>query len=103
MSAQEVHIERLIGRKIHDPEGRSAGAIEEIEAELRDGEWVVTKVLTGPVGLLTRLSSLGMGAWLLGFLGARKSLGGCEIAWRHLDLRDPNDPRLRCPVRELRH
>lgn len=97
----EVHLERLIGRRIHDPEGRKVGVIEEIEAELQDGEWVVTKVLTGPIGMLTRLSSLGIGAWLLGLLGARKSAGGHEIAWRDLDLGDPMRPRLRCPADAL--
>lgn len=100
--AREVHIERLIGRTIRDPQGRSAGAIEEIEAELQDGDWVATRVLTGPIGLLARLSSLGPGAWLLGLLGARKLLGGYEICWGDVDLSDPARPRLRCPVSELR-
>ncbi|HEU4962008.1 MAG TPA: hypothetical protein VFT56_16590 [Sphingomonas sp.] len=101
-SPREIHLERLIGTKVRDPEGRSAGAIEEIEAEPHDGEWVVTRVLTGPVGMLTRLSALGIGAWLLGLLGARKSIGGCEIAWRDLDLTDPSHPRLRCSVDQVR-
>jgi hypothetical protein len=102
-SRGEIHLECLIGRRIHDSDGRNVGVIEEIEAELQDGEWVVTKVLTGPMGMLTRLSSLGIGAWLLGFLGARKSAGGHEIAWRDLDLHDPIRPRLRCPADELDH
>lgn len=95
---REVHLERLIGRRVLDPEGRSAGIIEEIEAELQAGEWVVTTILTGPVGMMTRLSALGIGGWLLGFLGARKSAGGYRIAWRHIDLTDPAYPRLRCPI-----
>lgn len=100
-AVREIHLERLIGCKIRDADGRNVGAIEEIEAELQDGEWVVVKILTGPIGMLTRLSSLGPGAWLLGFLGARKSFGGHEIACRDLDWRDPMHPRLRCPVGEL--
>lgn len=99
--SREIHLERLIGRRIRDSEGRRVGIVEEMEAELRDGEWVVTRVLTGPVGMLTRLSSLGIGIWLLGLLGARKSLGGHEIAWQHLDMRDPAHPRLRCTIRDL--
>lgn len=99
---REIHIERLIGRKIRDPEGKPAGAIEEIEAEFQGGDWVVTRVLTGPIGLLSRLSSLGPGAWLLGLLGARKLLGGYEIPWKDMNLDDPEHPRLRCPVSKLR-
>lgn len=101
VSAREIHLERLIGCKIYDSEHRCAGAIEEIEAELQDGEWVVVKVLTGPIGMLTRLSSLGVGGWLLGLLGARKSIGGYEIEWRHLDLADPARPRLTCPLGDI--
>lgn len=100
-ATQEIHLERLIGCKVHDSDGRSVGTIEEIEAELQNGEWVVVTILTGPIGMLTRLSSLGLGAWLLGFLGARKSLGGYEIACQDLDWRDPTHPRLRCPIGAL--
>ncbi|HET8612205.1 MAG TPA: hypothetical protein VFL92_05510 [Sphingomonas sp.] len=101
MGGREIHLERLIGCKVHDSAGRSAGRIEEIEAELQGGEWVVVSIMTGPIGLLTRLSSLGIGAWLLGLLGARKLVGGYEIGWRQLDLHDPARPRLLCPVGEL--
>lgn len=98
---REIHLERLIGCKVYDSAGRCAGAIEEIEAELQNGEWAVVNVLTGPIGLLTRLSSLGIGVWLLDILGARKSAGGYEIAWRYLDLSDPKQPRLRCSIGDI--
>ncbi|HET8654655.1 MAG TPA: hypothetical protein VFL93_04010 [Longimicrobiaceae bacterium] len=101
MSAREVHLELLIGCKVRDPDGESAGRIEEVEVEERDGKWLVTGYLTGPVGMLARLSSLDLGVWLLGHLGAAKSPGGYHIPWDQLDLADPGNPRVRCPVREL--
>lgn len=102
MSAREIHLERLIGTKVRDAQGGNAGTIEEIVAERRGDDWEVTEVLTGPVGLLTRLSALGIGAWLLDLLGARKSGGGCTIPWQELDLSDPERPKLRCPVSAVR-
>lgn len=102
MTTREIHLEQLLGRKVRDPDGRSAGSIEEVVAEERDGEWVVVEYLTGPEGMLARLSSLQLGLWVVDLLGASKSPGGYRIPWDQLDLSDPTRPRVRCRTRELR-
>ncbi|HET8649682.1 MAG TPA: hypothetical protein VFL95_06560 [Gemmatimonadales bacterium] len=102
MTAPEIHLERLLGRKVRDPDGRSAGSIEEIAAEDGSGEWLVTEYITGPVGALERLAAYGPGLWLLGWLGAGKSPNGYRIPWDQLDLSEPEHPRLRCLISELK-
>ncbi|HET7320920.1 MAG TPA: PRC-barrel domain-containing protein [Longimicrobiaceae bacterium] len=101
MSAEEVRLELLLGCEVRDADGASAGKIQEILVEERDDEWVVTNYLTGPAGMLARLSSLDIGLWVLGLLGAGKSPGGLRIPWNELDLADPAHPRLLCRVDEL--
>lgn len=102
MSATEVHLERLLGRKVKDADGKSAGSIEEIAVDDSSGEWLVTEYITGPVGALERLSAYGPGLRLLDLLGAAKSPNGYRIPWDKLDLSDPLRPRLRCRVSDLK-
>jgi hypothetical protein len=88
----ELPLHRLLGRKVLDADGRSIGRIEEIHAESRNGELVVTEWVLGARGVLERLGVVAMARVLLGWppVGAPEVLG-----WAELDLADPERPRRR--------
>jgi hypothetical protein len=91
MTRIEVRLQDLLGREVHDRDGRRAGRIEEFRAA-RTGE--IVAVAIGAAGLLERLD-----------LGARLILGAHargKVARRdQIDLSDPKRPRLTCRVDEL--
>jgi hypothetical protein len=93
---REVHLDRLVGRKVIAPDGRSVGRVQEIRVEWQGDVLVVTEYLIGTRALIERLSA--------GALIAHDSdIGSGYCAWWHeLDLRDPTHPRLTCPVEQLR-
>lgn len=101
MASREIHLERLLGRSVRDPEGKSIGRIEEVRAETQGEEWVIQEYLVGSTALLERLSAWRIGVSLLKLLGARKLHGGHRIPWDQLDLTDPEHPRLRCTIADL--
>jgi sporulation protein YlmC with PRC-barrel domain len=100
MATPEVHLERLVGRCVHDAAGRSVGRIEEVIAGQNGGEWVIREYLVGRDAFLTRLSALGIGRPFLKFFGAGIH-PGYRIPWDKLNLTDPKKPRLECPADEL--
>src|SRR5690242_13896212 len=94
--SQEIRLDRLIGRKVVTANNRSLGRLEECRAEQRGGSWLVTEWVIGTAGLLERL---GLGIRML--LGLR-SAGGYVARWDQLDLSNPDRPRLKCSVNELK-
>ena len=92
-----VHIELLLGRKVHDPEGRRVGRILEVHAEPEGKDCVVREYLLGAAALLTRL---GISAGRLVGLPAHRE--PIRVPWDQMDLSDPARPRLRCRVEELK-
>ena len=91
MSAREVRVERLLGRRVRATNGRVVGRIEEIRAEKRGQAHVVAGYELGEAGWLERM---GLGR----LLGRRE---GRLARWDQLDLSDPERPRLTCTVSEL--
>lgn len=102
MATHEVHLELLLGRCVLDSTGKSVGRIEEVRAEQQGDEWVVQEYLIGTAALLERLSAWRIGLSILRLLGARKIHGGYSVPWDKLDLTDPEKPRLRCTLDELK-
>jgi hypothetical protein len=98
--AKEFHVELLLSRQVIAPNGRSAGRLEEVRAEERDGELVVADYLVGEYGALERLSAWRVGRAILHAVGLGRK-GGYRVRWDQLDVSDPKAPRLRCPVEEL--
>ena len=97
-----MRVEELLGRKVVDAEGRSAGRIEELRAHVRDGKCVVTRFDLGREGLLERLSVGGVTLELVALLGGRRGAArGHSVPWEQMDLHDPKHPRLRCRVADL--
>jgi hypothetical protein len=91
-----VRLDRLLGRIVLTANNKRLGRLEEIRAERRGDECVVTEYLIGGVGLLERL---GLSVRLI--LGMPS--GPSFIArWDQLDLTNADKPRLTCPVTDLR-
>lgn len=102
MATQRVHVERLIGTRVRDPEGRPVGRIEEIKAEVCDGgECRVTEFQLGSRALWKRLDITSFALAILAVFGADKYPATHRVPWDQMDLSDPARPRLRCRAEEL--
>ncbi len=106
MSAVELRVEELLGRKVVDADGRKVGHIEDFVAERRSGELVVREFLTGETGTLSRLSVVTSRSVLFfvhllaGRLAGRRA--GYRIRWDEIDLSDPGHPKALLPRDRLR-
>ena len=101
MKRRRIHLEQLLGRKVHDPAGKSAGRIEEVLAERQGDRWVVTEYLLGAGGLMERLSLVGAASLFVSLLGGFGGSASYRVPWDQMDLADPNHPRLKCPADSL--
>jgi sporulation protein YlmC with PRC-barrel domain len=101
MARHEIHVEHLVGRRVLALNGRAVGRLEEICAEPRGNQFVVTEYHVGIYAAFDRLSGGSMGRTLLSVLPVRGKRGGYRVPWNKLDLSDPLRPRLRCSVDEL--
>jgi sporulation protein YlmC with PRC-barrel domain len=101
MAAREINVESLLSRRVYALNGKCIGRIEEVRAETRRGECLVTEYLVGVYALFERLAASPIGRAILRTLRMRRRDGGYRVAWNQLDLSDPEKPRLRCSVSEL--
>lgn len=99
MKAREVQVELLLGCKVVADDCTPVGRIEEICAEERQGELVVTEYLLGAYAILERLSASLVARGFLNSLGLRS---GYRVPWDKLDLTDVKCPRLTCSLSELK-
>jgi hypothetical protein len=96
----EVHLERLLGRRVVDTRGRPVARLEEVRAERQDGEWIVREYVLGAAGLLERLAA---GPLVAGLLGRWAPIATREtVPWDALDITDPERPRLTRSLASLR-
>ena len=100
--ASQVHLELLVGRRVHDSSGRRLGRIEEVRAQQRGEDWVITEYLLGGGAMLERLSALHLGHAFLRLLGAYSGAPEYAVRWDQMDLSDPEHPKLHCPREELK-
>ena len=91
-----VHVELLLGRRVHDVNGRVAGRIFEILAVRRGAQCFVHQYVLGAAGLLTRLGMSSAG--LFGWSSGRQPT---TVPWELMDLSDPRQPRLKVTVEDL--
>ena len=97
----EIRLELLIGRKVHDVNGKKVGRIEEIRGEKRDKDCLIESYLVGASALIERLAAWKLVRPIRGMLG--KSIYSIyRIPWNEMDLSDPHKPRLRVAKNELR-
>jgi hypothetical protein len=94
-----VRLEDLLGACVVAANGRRVGRIEDVCAELRDGDYVVVEYRLGTGALLERWSVVTDFFGAFGIFGFR---GRTLIArWNQLDISDPRRPRLTCPLDEI--
>jgi sporulation protein YlmC with PRC-barrel domain len=99
--ARELAAELLLSRKVVDVEGRRVGRVEELRLEEIDGETLVLEYHLGPFALLERLSAVIHQIPLFRLLPLR-ARDGTRVPWDLMDLSDPEHPRLRCRLEDLR-
>jgi sporulation protein YlmC with PRC-barrel domain len=91
-----MNAELLIGRKVIGIDGKKLGHIEELVAERRGNDVVVTEVHVGRGALAERLSAHGVAMAFLGLFGARRrSKAPQRINWSDLDFSDPRHVRVK--------
>src|SRR5215210_1297072 len=93
MIPREIHLEKLIGRKVIDPAGEALGRIEEVRAEWYRDECYINEYLVGRYAVLERLSAWYVGRSILRLLPRRATYTGYRVPWDAMDLADPEHPR----------
>jgi hypothetical protein len=101
MPKRRIHLECLLGRRVYDRDNKYAGRLEEVRAELRDGQCFVIEYLLGREALLARLSIEGVARSFTRLLGGRKNTATHKVPWDRMDLADPNRLRLTCLAEEV--
>jgi sporulation protein YlmC with PRC-barrel domain len=102
MAEREINLELLLGRRVFGESGKAVGRLEEVQAEVRQEECVVTEFHVGSYAVFERLSAYSIGQAILRLFGATKEGGGYRVPWDKLDLSDPQRPRLLCSTEELK-
>jgi len=100
---REIRVDRLTGLMVHDADGRKAGRIRELVAEVErpgSGEYVVREFHLSLGGLIEALGGHQLAAVLAERFGRRPNW--IVVGWRDLDLSNPEQPRLRRPLAEIR-
>lgn len=93
----KIHVELLLGRRVHDVNGRVVGHIRALAA-VREGAFCyVTEFHLGTAALLERLGI--SSARMIGLPIRREPL---RVPWQLLDLSDPERPRLTVAREQLR-
>lgn len=95
----ELHVERLIGKKVRDAAGEVVGRIGEFIVEYVDGDLVLTEVHIGPWAMLERV-----GAFITQlpyFASIHFERWRFRVAWDRFDWANPDEPRLRVRRTEL--
>jgi sporulation protein YlmC with PRC-barrel domain len=97
----DIEIQLLVGRKVHDADGRKVGRIEEIRVARQENALLVEAYLIGASALIDRLSARTLVRPILRFLRARHVYSVYEVPWREMDLSDPKRPMLKIAQRDL--
>lgn len=104
MSTREVRLHHLIGRRVHDVDGRLLGRLEELRAEIdlhdRGNDYQVVEFQVGGFGAFGAMAAGRFTRHVLRGIG----LAGDRylIPWELVDLSDPERPRVTRRKSELR-
>ncbi|MFB2564095.1 PRC-barrel domain containing protein [Rhizobium sp. IMFF44] len=98
----EIHLELLLGMKVHDLNGKPIARLEEIKAEAAEEDFFVVEYHLGALGLLERLSATTIGSVMLRLFGFAEQPTGYIVPWDKLDIGNSTHLKLRCTVAELR-
>jgi hypothetical protein len=95
--SKKIPLQLLIGKQVRDPDEVRAGRIFSVQAEIEGNECIIREYHLGSGALLEQL-----GISMLRIIGWPRNEGPLRVPWDQLDLSDPERPRLRCRVAELR-
>ena len=95
----ELHVERLIGKKVRDAGGAVVGRIGELIVENVDGEYVLTEAHVGAAALLERIGAFV--TQLPYFALIRMPRWEYRVPWDRFDWTDASRPRLRVRKADL--
>ena len=105
MTTRTVSLHDLVGRAVHDADGRRIGRIEELNAEIaleRGGnEYVVTQFGVGRWGPFDALATGHFVQQLVRRIARATSYVHYDIPWDWMDLSDPENPRVARREQEL--
>ena len=96
---REVHVERLLGRRVRDFNGAVVGRLEELRCETVGGETVVVEIHIGPAALGERFGGFLFQLPFLRYLPFER--WEYRVPWDQVDLGDLDHPRLRCTREQL--
>jgi hypothetical protein len=97
--AGEVHVERVIGKKVRDADGDVVGRLGELVVENLGGECVLTEIHIGPSAMLERV---GLFVTRLPYFALIRFPGWrYRVGWQQVDWSDPDNPRLRVRKADL--
>ena len=96
-----VNIERVVGKKVYDVDGKVAGRLEEVHADWRGDECVVTFYTLASKRKSRSLTLSHILTFILRQMGAQKARASVMATWDQMDLSDPERPRVRCRAEDL--
>ena len=85
-----VHLEKIVATKIRDVDGKIAGRLEEVHADWRGGECIVTYYVIASKG-----------TYPLQEIGFKSRTRSYIVPWDRMNFSDPDRPRLNCRIDEL--
>ena len=100
MEYLEAHVEHLLGRHVVDVDGKSVGRVEELRAEIVDGETVVTELHVGTVAFFERIAAFVTQLPFFEYIPFARS--GYKVPWQQFDLSNPRALRVKVRRDELR-
>lgn len=93
MKYLEAHVEQLLGRRVVDADGIVVGRLEEMRAEIIDGELVVTEFHIGAGAALERIGEFVTQLPFLRYIPYTRHM--YRVPWDQFDLSDTLRPRVR--------
>lgn len=93
MEFLEAHVEHLLGRRVVDVDGRVVGRLEELHAEIVDGETLVTEFHIGAGALLERIGVFVTQLPFFRYIPFTRRM--YRVSWQQFDLSDTRRPRVR--------
>jgi hypothetical protein len=96
----EVHVEQLLGKRIHDVDGAVLGRLEDFRVEIVDGETVVTEFHIGGAAIIERIAGFMSELPIVEHLPF--GLTEYRVRWQDVDLSDSRRPRVTVRKADLR-
>ncbi|MEO6877784.1 MAG: hypothetical protein ABI205_04840 [Gemmatimonadaceae bacterium] len=98
-NSAEVHVERLLARRVRDADGVDVGRLEEFRVEVIDGEASITEFHIGGGAFVERIVGFAAELPFISMLPIPRY--EYRVSWRDIELSNERPPRLRVRKAEL--